>query len=84
MNIPLMKFYKIMLKQWKVNGQNSFLNISEINLVASVFYPRIKLNFLQELLTIYNDALVSIKDDDSSNFILIVYNVRIILYNFLW
>lgn len=57
--------------------------IPKINLVDIVFAPpKLKLNGLQELLTLYCDALILIKDNDSPNPTSIAYNVRTNLYNF--
>ncbi|KAI3450554.1 hypothetical protein Pfo_007219 [Paulownia fortunei] len=59
-----------------------FLNIPEINLVATVFYPKLKLDGLQDLLIIYYNALIPIKNEFSPNPVLIVHNVKTYLNNF--
>lgn len=44
-----------------------FYNILEILLVALILDPRLKLDGLEEILTIYFDALILVKDDNSLN-----------------
>lgn len=51
----------------------------KIFLVALVLDPKLKLDGLEEILTLYYDALILVKDDTFPNHSLIANNVRIYL-----
>ena len=65
----------------QIKCEKYFYFIPEIYLIAFALDPRFKLEVLQEMLTLYYDALIPIKDSSSPDPANIIYNVRIYLYD---